>query len=101
MSTIWALGCIENKHTLYRGRDCMKKFCETFREHAKNIVNFEKKKMLPLIHQELKPHRDAKVFYTCGKRIFKKLAKSKTVEKLEIIPIIQVNIDAPHILFVI
>ena len=27
MSTIWAFNNIENKHTLYRGKDCMKKFC--------------------------------------------------------------------------
>ena len=27
MSTIWAFDHIENKHTLYRGKDCMKKFC--------------------------------------------------------------------------
>ena len=27
MSTIWAFDHIENKHTLYRGKDCVKKFC--------------------------------------------------------------------------
>ena len=27
MSTIWTFDCIENKHTLYRGKDCAKKFC--------------------------------------------------------------------------
>ena len=32
---IWAFGHTENKHTLYRGKDCMKKFCESLREHAK------------------------------------------------------------------
>ena len=35
---------IENKHTLYREKDGMKKFCECLRQHAKNINNFEKKK---------------------------------------------------------
>ena len=38
----------ENKHTLYHGEECMKKFCETLREHTKNIIDFEKKKMLLL-----------------------------------------------------
>ena len=52
MSTIWAFDHIENKHTLYCGKDCMKKFC-TFREHAKNIIGFEKKKLLPLTKEEL------------------------------------------------
>ena len=40
MSTIWAFDHIENKHTLCRGEDCMKKFCESLREHVKNIIDF-------------------------------------------------------------
>ena len=48
MSTIWAFDHIENKHTLYRGKDSIKMLCESLREYAKNIVDFEKKKMLPL-----------------------------------------------------
>ena len=38
----------------------MKKFC-TLREHAKNIINFEKKKKLLLTKEELKSYQDAKV----------------------------------------
>ena len=56
MSTIWAFDHIENKHILYCGEDCMKKFCESLRENAKNIINFEKEKMLPLSKEELKSH---------------------------------------------
>ena len=41
ISTIWAFDIIENKHRLYRGKDCMKKFCTSLREHATNIINFE------------------------------------------------------------
>ena len=49
ISTILAFDNIENKHTLYRGEeDCMKKFCTSSREYATNVINFEKKKMLPL-----------------------------------------------------
>ena len=48
MSTIGRFDHIENKHTLYRGKDCMKMFCTFLREDAKNIMNSEKKKMLPL-----------------------------------------------------
>ena len=36
MSTIWAFDHIGNKHTLYGGKACMKKFCELLREHTKN-----------------------------------------------------------------
>ena len=75
MSTIWAFDHIENKHTLHWGKDCMKRFCESLREHAGNIIDFEKKKMLSLIKEELKLHQDAKVCYICGKRILKKFSK--------------------------
>ena len=44
MSTIWAFDHIENKNTLYYGKDYMKMFCTSLREHAKNIIDFEKKK---------------------------------------------------------
>ena len=44
MSTICRFDHIEVKHTFYRGKDCMKKFCTSLREHAKNIIDFEKKK---------------------------------------------------------
>ena len=37
----------------------MKKFCESLREHRKNIIDFVKKKMLPLTKEELKSHQDA------------------------------------------
>ena len=39
MSTIWAFDHIENKHTLYCGKDRMKMFFVT-----KNIINFQEKK---------------------------------------------------------
>ena len=35
MSTNWAFDYIENKHTLYRGKYCVEKFCTSLREHAK------------------------------------------------------------------
>ena len=35
MSTIWGFDHIENKHALYRGKDCMKKFFISVREQAK------------------------------------------------------------------
>ena len=44
MSTTWAFDHKENKHTLYRGKDCMKTFRNFLTEHAKNIIHFEKKK---------------------------------------------------------
>ena len=40
ISTILLFKNIENKHDVYRGKDCMKKFCESLREHALKIINF-------------------------------------------------------------
>ena len=76
MSTFSAFNQRENKHTLYRGKDCLKFFCESLREHAKNIIDFEKQKVLPLTKEELKSHQDAKVCEICGRRILRKLPKS-------------------------
>ena len=53
MSTIWVFDSLKNKHSFYRG-DYMKKFCIYLREHAVDVINFEKKKMLPLTEKELK-----------------------------------------------
>ena len=33
----------ENKHDVCRGKDCIKKFCESLREHAMKEINFKKK----------------------------------------------------------
>ena len=44
MSTALSLKDIENKHDVYRGEDCMKKFFESLKEHAmKKEINFRKK----------------------------------------------------------
>ena len=80
VSTIWVFDHIEDKHTLYCAKDCMKKCCESLREQAKNIIDFEKKKMLLLTKEELKSHQEAKVCYICGKR--KKLSKSTNYRKV-------------------
>ena len=43
MSTIFSFRSMENKHDVYRGKDCIKKFCESLREHAMKTINFKKK----------------------------------------------------------
>ena len=44
MSAISLFKSIESKHVC-RGKDCMKKFCESLREQAMKIINFKKKKI--------------------------------------------------------
>ena len=41
MSTISSFKTIENEHGVYRGKDCMKMFCESLRDHAMKIINFK------------------------------------------------------------
>ena len=38
----------ENKHNVYRGRDCIKRFCSDLKELATKIINYEEKEMIPL-----------------------------------------------------
>ena len=38
MPTISSFKNIENKHDVYRGKDCRKKFCESLREHIIKII---------------------------------------------------------------
>ena len=44
MSAIFSFRSIENNLDIYRGKDCMKNFCESLREHAVKIINFKNKK---------------------------------------------------------
>ena len=54
MSTISSFKCIENKHDVYTGIDCMKKFCQTLRENIMKIMNLKKKKMKLLTNEQQK-----------------------------------------------
>ena len=44
ISKIWGSNHIEDKHSLYRGKYCMKKFFESLREHPKSIIILKRKK---------------------------------------------------------
>ena len=52
MSTIWVFRNIKNKHSLYCGEDSIKTACISLLEHAENVINFDKKKTLPLTEKE-------------------------------------------------
>ena len=45
MSATSSFKSIENNHDLYRGKDCMKKFCKYLREHVMKITK-------ELIHEQ-------------------------------------------------
>ena len=59
----------KNKINYYRGDDCMKKFCKDLREHAMKIINYEKKRMVPLTIKEKICYNKQKICYICKKKL--------------------------------
>ena len=56
----------KNKLDYYRGKDYMKKFCKDLREHATKMINYEKKKMIPLtIKEEIDYNKQKICFVWC------------------------------------
>ena len=62
----------KNKFDYYRGEDCMKKFCKDLRKHATKVINYEKKKVIPLTIKEEIDHNKQKVCYIYKKEFDKK-----------------------------
>ena len=51
------------KLNYHRGKDCMKKFCKDLREHATRIINYLKKRMVPLTTKEEICYNKQKMLY--------------------------------------
>ena len=45
----------------------MEKFCKDLRDQAMKIINYEKKKMIPLTNEEKETYENQKNFYICEK----------------------------------
>ena len=93
MLTIFSFRSIENKHDVYRGKDSMKKFCESLRENAMKINNFIKKKLKLLT-------KDPKICYFYKEKLENKCLKDKNIVKLGIIVTIHGNIEVLRIAYV-
>ena len=52
VSTILSFKRRENKHDVYRGKDCMKKLCKSLREHPVKTIDFKKKAMKLLTNEQ-------------------------------------------------
>ena len=63
MSTASSFRSMENKHDVYRSKNCMKKFCEFLREHIIKIINFKKKKMKLITKEQQESYENAKTCY--------------------------------------
>ena len=77
MSTILSFTTTENKHDVYRGKDCMKKFCESLREHKMKNVNFNKKKTKLLTKEQQESYENEKICSICTEKIKNKYLKDK------------------------
>ena len=71
----------KNKLDCYKGEDSMKRFCKDLREHAMDIINYEKSEMIPLTNEENEPYNMQKVCYIC-KEIFSTDKNDENVFKL-------------------
>ena len=69
----------KNKLDHYRGKDCMKKFCKDLREHATKIINYEKKKTIPLTMKEKIHYNEQEVCYIYKKEFDKSDKKNYKV----------------------
>ena len=72
MFTISSIRQIENKHDVYRGKDCIKKFCESLK----------RKKMKLLTKKQQESYENAEICYICKKKIKNKYLKEKKYRKV-------------------
>ena len=77
MSTISSVKTIESKHDKYRGKDCVKRFCESLRDHTMQIIKFKKKKMKLLTKEQQESYKNAKIYYICKEKFENKYVKDK------------------------
>ena len=70
---------IGNKHDVYRGKDCIKKFCEFLRKHPMRMINFKKKKLKLLVKQQQESYKNEKICYICKEKFENKYLKNKKI----------------------
>ena len=69
-------------HNLCRGKDCMKKSCESLRKHAMKIIDFRKKKTKLLTKKQQESYENAKICYTRKEKFENKYLKDKKYRKV-------------------
>ena len=58
----------ENKLNCYRGKDCIIKACKELKECTMEIINREKKEMVPLTHEENNFYNKQEICYICKEK---------------------------------
>ena len=77
----------------------MKKFSETLIEHTLKIINFEKKKMIPLTNEQKESYEKAKTYYICKNSSNINKLMIKIFVNLKAIFIILINAEVLHIAY--
>ena len=71
---------------MYKGTDCMEKFCESLRKHAMKIGNSKKKKMKLVRKEQQESYENSEICYLCKERFENKnkyfLVKDKKYRKV-------------------
>ena len=101
MPTISTLKRIENKHDVYRGRECIEKFFESLREHTIEIIEFEREKIKSLKMNSRNDIKMQKSAILEEKNLKTHMLAIKNIIKIGTIVIIQGKIEVLHIEYVI
>ena len=72
----------KKKHDVYRGKDCIKKFCEFLRKYIVKIINFKQKIMKLLTKQQQESYENAKICYICKENFENKYLKDNRYRKV-------------------
>ena len=67
MFTKCSFDATKNKLDYYKGRDCIKKLCEKFKDQAMEIINYKEKGMIQLTDEENKSYEEQEVCHICKK----------------------------------
>ena len=77
ISTISSFRSMENRFDVYRSKDCVKNFKETWGEHAMKIIIFKKKNMKLLAKEQQESYEYEKICYSCKDKFKNKYLKDK------------------------
>ena len=67
----------EKKHGVFRGKDCIEKYCQSLRKHTVKIINFEKNKT-----KLSASYKNARFCYICKETFEDTHAKDKKIATL-------------------
>ena len=61
----------KNKYCVYRGKGCVGHFCRKLKKLGTEIINYEKKYMIPLTNEEIMFSENQKQCHICKKGFFR------------------------------